>query len=131
MKALAVGLFSLALVFLSSCASVSVKGEQRTSGKPVQKPARIYVADFDTSKGAYNIVGAEGKDPAAFKHKTADTLGNYITKAINDHVAPAQRATATHGLPRTGWLVTGQFLRVNTGNRELRALVGLAAGGSK
>lgn len=131
MKTFAAALFPLVLVLLSSCASVSVKDEHRNAANPKQKPAKIYVAAFDTSKGAYKIAGEEGKNPEAFKHKTAETLANYVTKGINDHVAPAQRAANVHSLPHAGWLVTGEFLRVNTGNRELRALVGLGAGGSK
>jgi hypothetical protein len=131
MKTLTVVLFPLAFVFLSSCASVSVKGEHRVSRKPTQKPAKIYVADFGTATGAFKIVGAENKDPEAFKHKTADVLAGYITKSVNDHVAPAERTKSTKGLPKSGWLITGEFVRVNTGNRELRALVGLGAGGSK
>ncbi len=46
-------------------------------------------------------------------------------------MAPAQQAASTHGLPRSGWLITGEFVRVNTGSRFLRAGVGLGAGGSK
>ncbi|EDY18252.1 hypothetical protein CfE428DRAFT_4036 [Chthoniobacter flavus Ellin428] len=131
MKNIAVGLVPIALLLLSSCASVSVKGEHREASKPVQKPAKIYVAAFDTTKGAYKIAGTEAKDPESFKHKTAETLANYVTKCVNEHVVPAERAADAHRLPRQGWLITGEFLRVNTGNRELRALVGLGAGGSK
>ena len=131
MKIFATSLFPLALVLLSSCASVSVKGEQREGSKPAKKPAKIYVADFGTSTGAFKIAGTEGKDPEAFKLKTADMLATYIAKGVNDHVAPTQRTKTTRGLPRSGWLITGEFVRVNTGSRELRALVGLGAGGSK
>jgi hypothetical protein len=131
MKILPVALFSLALVLLSSCASVSVRNEQRTGAKPKQKPAKIYVANFSTAKGAYKIAGTESKDPEAFKKKISDLLATYTVKSVNDHVAPAQRAASTSGLPRNGWLITGEFVRVNTGSRILRAGVGLGAGGSK
>lgn len=131
MKLVPLGLFVLSLAFLSSCASISVKGEHRTSGKPAQKPAKIYIADFSTATGAYKIAGAESKDPEAFKKKIAGLLATYTAKSVSDHVAPAVRVTATRGLPRNGWLVTGEFVRVNTGSRVLRAGVGLGAGGSK
>jgi hypothetical protein len=131
MKLLLAGLIPLAFVFLTSCASVSVKGEQRTTRKPTQKPAKIYVADFGTSQGNFKIAGAESKDPETFKKKISDLLGKYVTKSVSDHVAPAQQTASAHGLPRSGWLVTGEFLRVNTGSRFLRAGVGLGAGGSK
>jgi len=131
MKPLIAGLIPLSLILLSSCASVSVKGEQRTAGKPAQKPAKIYVADFDTTKGVYKIVGAESKDPETFKKKIAGLLTTYTVKGVSDHVVPAQQAASTHGLPKSGWLVTGEFVRVCTGSRLLRAGVGLGAGGSK
>jgi len=131
MKIAATLLPCLALAVLSSCASVSVKGEQRTGKQPVQKPAKIYVADFGTKGGTYNIVGAEGKDPEAFKKKTAATLSAYLVKGISDHVAPAQHAPGVVGLPKSGWLVSGEFVRVNTGSRILRSGVGLGAGGTK
>jgi len=131
MKSLAAVLFPLALVLLSSCASVSVKSEQRTSAKPIKKPEKIYVADFGSAGATFKIAGTEGKDPEAFKRKIADTLANYVAKSVGDHVAPTQRTNKTSGLPRSGWLITGEFIRVNTGSRELRAIVGLGAGGSK
>jgi hypothetical protein len=52
-------------------------------------------------------------------------------KGVNNHVAPAERVGNVVGLPKTGWLVSGEFLRVNTGSRILRAGVGLGAGGTK
>jgi hypothetical protein len=131
MKSLVAGLLPLAFVLLTSCASVSVKGEQRTGNKPVQKPTKIYVADFNTANGTFKIAGSEAKDPAAFKHKIADLLAGYTVKSVTDHVAPAQRAGKTVGTPRSGWLITGEFVRINTGSRLLRAGVGLGAGGSK
>ena len=131
MKITALLLPCLALALLSSCASVSVKGENRAANQPQQKPAKVYVADFDTQHGVYNIAGTPGKDPEAFKKKTADTLTNYLLPAINKHVAPAEHAAGIQHLPKAGWLVTGEFVRVNTGSRVLRAGVGLGAGGTK
>ncbi|HSI13144.1 MAG TPA: DUF4410 domain-containing protein [Chthoniobacter sp.] len=130
MKLLAAGLLPLALVFFSSCASVSVREEHRTAGKPAQKPAKIYVVDFNTT-GAYKIAGSEAKDPETFKKKIAGVLANYTVKSVSAHCVPAERVTSPRGLPHNGWLVTGEFVRVNTGSRILRAGVGLGAGGSK
>jgi hypothetical protein len=131
MKIAATLLPCLALALLSSCASVSVKGENRAGKQPVQKPTQIYVADFGSKVGTYKIVGAEGKDPETFKKKTAETLSAYLVKGISDHVAPAQRTKSVVGLPKRGWLVSGEFIRVNTGSRLLRSGVGLGAGGTK
>lgn len=131
MKIVALVLPCIALALLSSCASVSVKGEKRAAKQPAQKPAKIYVANFGTQQGSYKIAGDAGKDPEAFKKKTAETLAAYLVKGVSDHVAPAQRTSSVGGLPKTGWLVAGQFLRVNTGSRVLRSGVGLGAGGTK
>ena len=131
MKLPTIALTSLALALLSSCASVSVKTEKHNGHQPTQKPAKIYVTNFDTQHGVYKIAGSESKDPEAFKKKTAETLANYLNKGIDQHVAPAQRASSAKGLPKNGWLVTGEFVRVNTGSRLLRSGVGLGAGGSK
>jgi hypothetical protein len=131
MKIAAIILPCLALTLLSSCASVSVKGERSSAKQPAQKPAKIYVANFGTQQGTYKIAGDAGKNPEAFKKKTSETLTNYLVKGVNEHVAPAVRADSVGGLPKTGWLVAGEFVRVNTGSRILRAGVGLGAGGTK
>lgn len=131
MKLAALVLPCLAAILFSSCASVSVKGEKRTGKQPPQKPAKIYVADFGSQQGQFKIVGEPGKNPDAFKKKTAETLTTYLVKALSDHVAPAQPTGKIAGLPKSGWLVTGEFLRVNTGSRILRSGVGLGAGGTK
>jgi hypothetical protein len=125
------GLLLLPFLFLCSCASVSVTGEKQDGSKPNRKPAKIYVADFNTTRGTFNIVGSEAKDPEAFKKKIAGLVANYTVKSVNKHVAPAQHVASAQGLGREGWLVTGEFRRVNTGSRILRAGVGLGAGGSK
>jgi len=130
-KIVALILPCLTLALLSSCASVSVKGEKRSAKQPTQKPAKIYVADFGTQQGAYKIQGEPGKNPEAFKKKTAETLANYLVKGVDKHVAPAVRTASVAGLPKTGWLVAGEFVRVNTGSRVLRAGVGLGVGGTK
>jgi hypothetical protein len=131
MNSLRFGLAIVVLALFSSCASVSVKGVNRTTRRPTRKPDKIYVAEFDTSHGAYKIAGAESKDPETFKRKIAGLLAGYIVKDANIHVAPTQLAANPRTLPRSGWLVSGEFVRVNTGSRFLRAVVGLGSGGSK
>jgi len=81
----------LALSLLSSCASVSVKDERRNAQQPVQKPAKIYVADFSTEKGSFKAAGDAGKNLEAFRKKTAETLANNLVKGLDAHVAPTSR----------------------------------------
>src|SRR5580658_3561605 len=118
MKFLTAGLFPLVATLLASCASVSVTDEHHEGAKPTKKPGKIYVAEFSAANANFKIAGEEGKDPEAYKHKIADLLATYTVKSVNDHVAAAQRTNTTAGLPKSGWLITGEFLRVNTGNRE-------------
>jgi hypothetical protein len=131
MNSLRIGSAALALALLSSCASVSVRSVNHAHQRPTRKPDKIYIAQFDTTRGTFRIVGAEAKDPEAFKQKIAGLVAKYVAKDVNLHVAPAQVTTTPHSLPRSGWLVTGEFLRVHTGSRVLRAVVGLGAGGTK
>jgi len=130
LPALLLSISSLAL--LSGCASVSVKSESRTGAQPVRKPVRIYVADFDAAHGDFKIVGDEARNPALFKKHAEKLISDYLVKNLSAHVAPAEAVKDAKGRVRgQGWLVTGQFVRVYTGSRVLRAGVGLGAGGTK
>jgi hypothetical protein len=123
-------LLGLAATFLSACSSVSVKDYHSARG--VSKPARIYVAPFDTSSGAFNIAGDKtgGKDPA-FRKNISTILADYTVQNVGKHVAPATKVASAAAAPKSGWLVTGRFIRVNTGSRGMRVLIGLGAGGTK
>lgn len=122
---------ALTAALLSGCASVSVSDLQQGAGK-VAKPQRIYVAPFDTSRATFKIAGAKSEaDLAAFKQNTARLLADYTVQNVNKHVTPAALVATPAAAPASGWLVSGDFKRVNTGSREMRMLVGLGAGGSK
>ena len=131
MKITALLLPLLAAALFSSCASVSVQGDRRAGRQPTGAPAKIYVADFAPERGSFKVGGEVGKDVPAFKKKTAGTLSNFLVRNLSANIAPAQRVAGAAGLPAGGWLVSGEFLRVNTGSRLLRAGVGLGAGGTK
>ena len=59
------------------------------------------------------------------------SIANNLVKGLDTHVAPAERTSSVRGLAKSGWLVSGEFIRVNTGSLLLRAGVGLGAGGTK
>ena len=44
---------------------------------------------------------------------------------------PAARQDGPRPARANVWLITGEFVRVNGGSRELRGLVGLGLGGTK
>lgn len=128
MKTLLPALF--AALLLSACSSVSVK-DYRHGGKG-QKPQHVYVAPFDTAGGAFKVAGdKDGAKAPAFKQSVATLLQDYTVQNVSKHVAPASKVASAAAAPKSGWLVTGRFTRVNTGSRGLRVLVGLGAGGTK
>ncbi len=121
---------ALAAILLSACSSVSVK-DYKHSGA-VAKPSHIYVVPFDTSGASINIGSdKKGTKTPVFKKAAATLLADYTVKNVNKHVAPASKVASPAAAPRSGWLVTGKFVRVNSGNRGMRMIVGLGAGGSK
>lgn len=120
----------LAAVLLSACSSVSVKDYQH-GGKGL-KPQHVYVAPFDTAGAVFKIAGDKnGSKTPAFKQSVATLLQDYTVKNVSKHVAPASKVASAAAAPRSGWLVTGRFTRVNTGSRGMRVVVGLGAGGTK
>jgi len=121
---------ALAATSLCACSSVSVKDYQKTG--EVKRPSRIYVAPFETKGASYKVAwDKDGSKTPAFAKETANTLANYTVENVTKHVAPASKVVPPSGVPRTGWLVTGRFVRVNSGNRGMRMFIGLGAGGSK
>ena len=123
-------LASLTAASLCACSSVSVKDYQKIG--EVKRPARIYVSAFETKGASYKVAwDKDGKKEPAFAQDTATLLADYTVENITKHVAPATKVVPPAGVPRSGWLVTGRFTRVNSGNRGMRMLIGLGAGGSK
>lgn len=119
-----------AAVLLPACSSVSVK--DYAHGGKVTKPQRVYVAPFDTKGTSVNIGSdKKGTKTPAFKQAVVKLLQDYTVENVTKHVAPATPVASAAAAPRTGWLVTGRFTRINSGNRAMRMIVGLGAGGSK
>lgn len=121
---------ALAIVLLSACSSVSVKDYQH--GGKVAKPQQVYIAPFDTAGAAVNIGSDKnGTKVPAFKQAVATLLQDYTVENVTKHVAPASKVASAAAAPKSGWLVAGRVTRVNSGNRGMRMIVGLGAGGSK
>ena len=121
----------LTAALLSGCASVSVKGLQQGS-RGVARPRHIYVTPFDTSVASFKIAGTKSESEiAAFKQTIATLLADYTVANVSRHVAPASKIASLTAAPGSGWLLTGHFIRVNTGSRVLRMGMGLGAGGTK
>jgi hypothetical protein len=114
---------------LTGCASISV--EQRSVSNTDRKPKKIYVADFSTAKGEFNV-DREGKELAEFKKNLRSMMLAGITYDLTKRLVPAVTA-AKKPLDdhEDAWLLCGQFVKVNQGSRALRGIVGFGAGGTK
>jgi hypothetical protein len=114
---------------LAGCASVGVRNPAQTTGNP-KLPKQILVADFDTSKGVFHV-NRSGDELVTLQEKTANVLADYLVSDLSKSVIPATRQDGSRRTRADAWLITGEFVRVNGGNRALRGLLGLGAGGTK
>ncbi len=114
-----------------SCASVSVSNVGQTaSAKPAQKPPHFYVAPFSTV-GAQIKEHPMRKQPGSLGPEAQELLSKFLVAELNKSVGPAS-AVSDKAMPgSSGWLITGQFTRLNEGSRILRMAIGLGAGGTK
>ena len=114
---------------LAGCASVGVRNPQAATGNP-ELPKQILIADFDTSKEVFHV-NQTGAELGTVQQKTASVLANYLVSDLSKSVLPAARQDGTRPARTSAWLITGEFVRVNGGSRELRGLIGLGLGGTK
>ena len=128
---IAIGAAAL-LLLCTGCASVSVR--PKTSGTlSARTPQRIVVADFRFAGDSDRVrVDREGQDLRMFKSDLKVKMRGYLAKSLGRFGLPIEVAPggiASRGVP--GWLVTGEFTRINQGSRALRVVVGMGAGGTK
>jgi hypothetical protein len=118
----------LALGF-TSCASVSV--EDGTQKITQTKPKMIYVLDFSTAGGDWQV-DREGNQLADIKRELQLLLQQTMCDDLSNRLIYAQSGTKTDwAKPQNAWLIRGQFVKVNQGSRALRGTIGLGAGGTK
>ena len=113
---------------LSSCASVSVEdGTERATQK---MPEILYVADFSTAHGDFQV-DRTSRELAEFKKNLQLMLKTAMAADLTDRLAPASAVgkSKQSGL-RNAWLVRGEFTTVHQGSRFLRSAVGFGAGGT-
>ncbi|MBV8901149.1 MAG: DUF4410 domain-containing protein [Verrucomicrobia bacterium] len=140
MKAIhAVGLFLIGVLLLGfeGCASVSVRSER--SGQTRARyhcPTVLYVKDFGFPVQAAIRADRSGQALAAFEQGLQNRLRTQLVRALGRYGVPVVPVTDPGELSKLrrrqpGWLITGQFTRVNQGSRALRIALGLGAGGTK
>ena len=134
-------------------AEVSEVETNRSAEAGAKAPTVIYVRTFTMSNAASKSENAAGEggprllgalrggeeNTVVGRHREAqqeDTLAkvpailqNALIEDLSKSVASAANGDGTH--PSSGsWVITGEFLEVDTGNRALQAGVGLGAGQS-
>jgi hypothetical protein len=116
----------LLILALVSCASISVEpGTERATQK---MPEMIYVADFSTEHGDFQV-DRKGADLADFKKNLQLMMKTAVAADLTDKLVPAAAVGRgkQSGL-RNAWLVRGEFVTVEQGSRLLRSAVGFGAG---
>jgi Domain of unknown function (DUF4410) len=123
-------LFAIGLLWgLAGCASIGVRNPEQEAANP-KPPGQIFIADFDTSRGAFHVNRSD-QELIALQQKTSNALADYLVADISKSVMPATRQNGLRRTRANAWLITGEFVRVNQGSRVLRGLIGLGAGGTK
>lgn len=120
-------LLSLAWMILPGCASVKVEPESVQSNARLKRPSVIYVQPFKTSKGLWDV-DRTGAELADFKKNASIELSRMMIERFPE-IAPTHEAPTS--LPKSGLLVTGEFVTVKQGSRALRMGIGFGAGGTK
>lgn len=121
----------IAALALSACASVTVKNVDKSHGRrPTAKPGTYYVVPFSTA-GATVGENQNRKNPGQLGAEGQRLLAQAMVSDISKSLGPARLVSSPAQAGRDGWLVTGDFTRLNEGNRYLRMFIGLGAGGTK
>jgi hypothetical protein len=140
------GVAALAGCLLSGCNTAKVTSERDVSPAPADKPAVVYVADFDLD--AQNIQHQEGalsgrpgplgrvsnrlygteSDPAVRARQLVELMAKSLVRDLSNAGFNAQRLPPGVPMPVEGWLLRGVFTEVQEGNRLQRAMIGLGQG---
>lgn len=128
------------------CNTAKVTSERDLSAVPAQRPAMIYVTDFEL--GAQNIQHEDGvlsgrpgpagrlanrlygtsSDPEARARQLVDLMANSLVKDLRAQDFKATRLPPGAPLPSDGWVLQGAFVQVQEGNRLRRAMIGFGDG---
>jgi len=145
--------FLSALLIVSATAWGAAQNKQQatTQLQPTTKPEVIYVADFaiDTAEvkqesGVLREGGPLGgnrlqrisplhrhENPEETARKLVNLLADSLTQDLRNNALPARRLLPGQPLPGKGWVISGQFLEVDEGNRLRRAVIGFGSGATE
>lgn len=128
-KLLRLALLVLASSLLGACASVKVTDIDAATGKP-KAPRKVYVAPFALA-GANIKEHPMRKNPGKLGEEAQKLVADSLVAEVSKNIAPAKLVSSPAAAGRDGWVITGQFTRLNEGSRFLRMAIGLGAGGTK
>lgn len=100
------------------------------------KPSIVYVTDFEIDAGDITqdrkLVQRprlrQQESPGAKAARLVELLSTTLAGELQNKSIPARRLYRGQGAPDKGWLIKGQFVEVDEGNRMRRAMVGFGAG---
>jgi hypothetical protein len=128
MKTSRLGILACCLA-LTACASISVQPGHSIATD--QSPKRVYVENFDTTAGDFQV-DREGQELAAFKSSLQIMMSTGISYDLTKRLIPAQRIDGRPSFPlQQAWVIRGEFVRVNQGSRLLRGTIGFGLGATK
>lgn len=121
---------------------VKVTDQTMTRTLPTKSPTVIYIRDFDLefehlqSGGIVKRQGLlrrvpvplKGDDPQKKAQHIVHGMTDALVAAFNDKGVTVRQLDAGAPLPEEGWLVSGEFLEVDEGNRAVRATIGFGKG---
>jgi len=132
-------LASLLLLLLISQGTAQTGGKAgMTPSHSSERPEAVYITDFEIQSGSVTEEGRLLKrlprmqqDPEAKTRELVELLSATLTRELQDKGVPAKRLYAGQQQPLKGWLVKGEFLEVDEGNRLRRAAIGFGAGSTQ
>ena len=140
------GVVISALFYLAGCSSTAQKSEREFAALTADKPAMIYVADFELAVQSIKheegvvtsrpgLVGRVGTrlagvstDPATRARELVDLMATSLVRDLKQAGFAAGRLTPGVPMSTQGWLLRGVFTEVQEGNRVRRAVIGFGKG---
>jgi hypothetical protein len=109
------------------------KGDRSPSASGV--PEVVYVTDFDIDANdigqgdrLLNRPRLRQQDQGSKASRFVELLADSLTGELQKRSVPAARFYPGQSIPNKGWLIKGEFLEVDEGNRLRRAVIGFGAG---
>ena len=146
-----IGALALAFAYGIPSGAAQIKEQAVDQLQPKVMPEAIYVTDFaiDTAevKEDSGILGSGGPlrgsrlerlnplhrrgSPEMTAEKLVNLLADSLTQDLRNNQLPARRLLPGQPYPKKSWVITGQFLEVDEGNRLQRAIIGFGAGATE